>query len=303
MYEVSWHTHQINLWIALTTFEPTFSSTLGELGYKCDVVEEKFYILDEDGERTIHPDVVLTSSSNDHSLVIDCKSEEVDQDQLEKYLAVENQKEQLVVQGIVDSVEADELSIDETISSFRNLEDKPIPGDFAVVHFDQDPHSGLAIWNLDSYQFSGEEVRDEFPINMHPDEPLPTSHYPFDIYEADKEAMVSAALSSVISLAMKQGEYSIEDVLDMSHPHWDKLGEEKREELLERVEIIHLELLEAGLDQYLEKISGTQGKEWGRTSKTIQSVHDNTDYYVDRVMDKLPQSRLDHHAWSPSAAE
>jgi hypothetical protein len=68
---------------------------------------------------------------------------------------------------------------------------------------------------------------------------------------------------------------------------------------MERVGRVQDELISAGLEEYLEKISGTQGAEWKVTSKTIQAVQDNTDYYVDRVLDNLPQTRLDSDAWSP----
>ena len=115
--------------------------------------------------------------------------------------------------------------------------------------------------------------------------------------------MVSSILNSIISLAMKQGEYSLEGVLDQAHPYWDKIGSDKQEELLERTERIHTELLEAGLDEYVERIAGTSGQEWGQVSATMQAIQGRTDYYVDRVLDRLPQSRLDSDAWRSSTNE
>lgn len=298
MLDLSWHTHQINLWIALSGFETTFSTTLAEIGYECDVIEEKLYLENDTGEETIHPDVVLTSASEEHSLVIDCKAERVDSEQLRRYLAIEDKQEQLVVQGLVSDVAATSLTSETLLSSFSELSSDDFPDGIGVVHFDQDPYSGLAIWNLDKYPLSHQDTSDVFPINVDPDQPLPVHHYPFDVYEADKEAMVSNVFSAVMSLAMNEGEFSIEDILERSHPYWDKIGGDKQEELTERVNTIYYELLEAGLEEYLEKISGTQGKEWKRTSATIQAVHGETDYYVSQVMDELPQARLDHYAWT-----
>lgn len=298
MLDLSWHTHQVNLWIALSQFDDTFTATLAELGYECDVIEDRLYILDNDGNDVIQPDVVLTGTDAEHSIVVDCKSETVDADQLQRYLKLEGNEEQLVIQGLVDGVDSSHLTIDTVLSSFSNLGGEPIPDEFAVVHFDQDSHSGLAIWNPDGYSFSHSDVADLLPINQEPDQPLPTGHYPFDVYEADKEAMVSAVFSAVVSLAMTEDEFSIQDVLDRSHPYWNKLGSQKREELRERVNVIHLELLDAGLDEYLEKIAGTEGREWRRTSATIQAVQGETDYYVDTVLGGLPQARLDHSAWA-----
>jgi hypothetical protein len=303
MLDLSWHTHQINLWIALSNFEPTFSTTLAELGYECDVIEHKLYLENGTGEETIHPDVVLTSASEEHALVIDCKAEKVDSDQLGRYLDIDGEQEQLVVQGLVRDVAASSVTSETLLSSFSKLSSDDIPDEIGVVHFDQDPYSGLAIWNLDKHPLNHEPTSDLFPINVNPDQPLPTHYYPFDVYEADKEAMVSSVFSAVMSLAMDKGEFSIEEILNKSHPYWDKVGDDKQEELAEGVNTIYLELLEAGLDEYLEKISGTQGKEWKRTSATIQAIHGETEYYVSRVVDELPQARLDHYAWTTESSQ
>jgi hypothetical protein len=301
MYEVSWHTHQINLWIALTKFQPTFSASLEQLGYETDVIEDHLYLHNEEGEDVIHPDVVLTSEEDEHSLIVDCKSEKVKQDQIRRYLRMDGNEDQLVIQGLVSGVDPP-ISAETALSSFSDLTSEDIPGEIALVHFDVDPTSGIAIWNLDGHEFDNSAVEDVFPINAQPSEPLPTSHYPFDIYEGDKEAMVAGVFSAVVSLAMKQGEYSIEDILDCAHPYWDKLGDQKQEALLERTEIIHLELRDAGLDQYLERIAGTQGRERRRTSATIQAIHRETEYYVEQVLEDLPQARLDHQEWAADSS-
>ena len=49
------------------------------------------------------------------------------------------------------------------------------------------------------------------------------------------------------------------------------------------------ELQEAGLDDHIEVIAGTDGTEWKRISKSIQAVSGKTDYYVDRVTEALDQ--------------
>jgi hypothetical protein len=56
--ELDPHTHQINIWIALAEEDPTFSDNLGEKGYRCSVIEDEFYILDEDEEDIINPDII-----------------------------------------------------------------------------------------------------------------------------------------------------------------------------------------------------------------------------------------------------
>ncbi|WP_231183087.1 hypothetical protein [Haladaptatus sp. DYF46] len=301
MRELDPHTHQINLWIALSGFEPTFSGTLGEVGYECTIIEDEFYILDEDGEDIINPDLILSSENAEHALLIECKSLGVKSDQIRRYLRVEGNEENIALQGLVNSITAEDLSAEVLLSSFKNLSEIEIPDDIALIHFKNSSGSGLSIWNLEGHPITEITASNAFPINVKPDEPLPTGHYPFDIYEADKEAMVSSVFSSVVSLAVQEGEFDIDDILNRAHPYWDKIGDDKQKEIYDRVERTFLELRRAGLDQYLDKIAGTNGQEWKVVSKTIQAVGSRTEYYVERVMEELPQARLDHDAWSTNS--
>jgi len=217
MLDVSSHTHQINLWISLSKFEPTYSETFAEINYECDVIEDRVYIHDEEGTDVIHPDVILTDSDeSNHSLVVDCKSESTDPDQLRRYLKINENEDQLVIQGLVNDIEAGNISTDVVLSSFSDLSEDEIPEEIALIYFNLDPYSGFAIYDRSGHKFDDERVNAVLPINVHPDEPLPTSHYPFDIYEADKESMVSSVLTSVISLAMQEGDFSIDDILSTS---------------------------------------------------------------------------------------
>ncbi|MCL9818372.1 hypothetical protein [Natronocalculus amylovorans] len=298
MHDLDPHTQQINLWIALSGFEPTFSGTLGKVGYGCTVIEDEFYILDEEGEDVINPDLILSSESEEHALLIECKSLKINSDQIQRYLRVEGNESNIVLQGLINNISASDISAEVLLSSFDDLSGKDIPEEISIVHFRRDPGSGLSVWNLDENKIKEPSASAVFPINHHPNEPLPSGHYPFDIYESDKEAMVSAVFSSVISLAVQEGEIKLDDVLDRTHPYWDKIGDAKQKELSDRVERTFLELRKAGLDQYLKKIAGTNGKEWKVVSRTIQAVKDRTDFYIERTIAELPQARLDHDAWS-----
>lgn len=299
MLDVSSHTHQINLWISLSTPQTTYSDTLASSGYECDVIEDQMYIYDDNDTEIIHPDVVLTDSTErDHSLVVDCKSNSIDADQIRRYLRLDEFEDQLITQGLVSDISTRDLTSEAVLSSFDDLSTHDIPDEVAIVHFENNPYGSFLISNPSPHDFDDDRLNRVFPINVSPSQPLPTGLYPFDIYEADKEALVASILSSILSLSIQEGEFSIEDILDRSHPYWDKLGDDKKDELYRRVEIVYYELLNLGLDEYLEKVAGTQGSKWRQTSATIQAVQDRTDYYVNRVLDNLPQARLDSNAWS-----
>lgn len=257
------------------------------------------YIYDDTETEIIHPDIVLTDSDEgDHSLVIDCKSNSIDADQIRRYLKLDEHQDQLITQGLVSDISTADLSSEAVLSSFEDLSTREIPDEVAIVHFENNPYGSFLIKNPSPHDFDDERVNHALPINVSPSKPLPTGLYPFDVYEADKEALVASVLSSILSLSIQEGEFSIEDILDRAHPYWDKLGDDKKDELYRRVEIVHYELLNLGLDEYLEKVAGTQGSKWRQTSATIQAVQDRTEYYIDRVLDNLPQARLDSDAWS-----
>lgn len=286
MYELSDHTVQMNAWIALTRSDPTFSHTLGELEYGCDIIEPPIFI----GADDLHPDIVLTSVPLSHSLVVDCKSNTVDYDQLDRYESLDGREDALVAQGVVQDVPADELAAELTLSSFTDLSnDNHIPEVFALVHFRHDPGSGFSVWNLDEHEFALDELRDLFPINGEPSQPLPVSYYPYDVYEEDRRTFVTHILRSVISLAVKEGEFSAEEVVMDSHQYWAALSNKKQEELVRKAKQTIYELQEAGLEDHIEVIAGTEGAEWKRISKSIQAVSDKTDFYVDRVTEALDQ--------------
>ena len=262
------------------------------------------YIHDDTGTDIIHPDVVLTDATeSNHSLVVDCKSVKIKSDQIRRYLRLSEHSDQLVIQGLVDDVQTTNISSEVVLSSFDDLSTYEISDEIAIVHFENSPYSSFMISNPESNGFDDERITEALPINVSPSKPLPTGLYPFDVYEGDKEALVTSVMTSILSLSIQEDEFSIEDILDRSHPYWDKLGDDKQDELYERVEIVYYELLNLGLDEYLEKVAGTQGSEWKRTSATIQAVQSRTDYYVDRVLDNLPQARLDSNTWSTDVGD
>ncbi len=287
MTELSDHTLQINAWIALTRRDTTFSTTLADLGYECSVIEQPIYSADE----IVRPDIILASPENDHAAVVECKSAKLDADQLQRYLQLRD--EQLVTQAGVGDISPDAIDSDLCLSSFVDLsEEHALPSAFAVVHFDQHPSSGVVLWNVDDYPFSCSPLRNAFPINRPPDTPLPRHYYPFSTEPEDHRALVSKVLQSAISLAVTQGEFTVEEVLRQAHPYWKAFSNDEQEHLRRRGRQVLYELRDKGLEDHLDVIADTDGYEWRRISPSIRSIADNTDYYVDKVTDAIQQRTL-----------
>lgn len=78
---VSDHTLQINAWIGLCQLSSEFPDILRRLGYRVDTIDPYFI---HDGNE-VNPDLILTSSEANHSLVIDCKSWWLEEHQNKRY--------------------------------------------------------------------------------------------------------------------------------------------------------------------------------------------------------------------------
>jgi hypothetical protein len=292
MYDLSNHTVQMNAWIALTRADPTFSHSLAELEYVTDIIEPPINV----GDDLLAPDIVLTSERHDHSVLVDCKSNTIDADQHDRYLQLDGREDLLVAQGVVEDIPADELDAELRFASLSDLSDHDNISDiFSLIHFQHSPSSGFVVWNLDGYEFDFDTLQAVFPINSEPGAHLPVSYYPYDVYEDDRRAMVTQILQSVISLAVKQGEFTVEEAVSHSHPYWESLSSQKQNDLINRGQQIIHELNEAGLDDHIEVIAGTDGLEWKRISRSIQAVSDKTEFYVDRVTEALDQQTFDDY--------
>lgn len=289
MAYLSDHTLQINLWIALTSGDPTFSRTLDRLDYDCVVIEQPLF----SGETKVRPDVLISSSDLNHAVLIDCKSNSIDQDQLKRYHKMANREEVLVQQAGVADTAVEDLFSEAALSSFTDLSERDdVPERFAVVYFERSPGNSVTIWNPDENAFELAELADAFPINQEPRGQIPTRYYPFSDLEDDRKALVSKILQSVISLATKQGEFSVEEVMKNAHPFWKTLSNDQRDRLLRRGKLAVEELYDAGMEEHIESIAGSDKREWKSISPSIRAIQDRTEYYIDRVTDALDQQTL-----------
>lgn len=289
MAQLSDHTLQINLWIALTSGDPTFSRTLDSLDYDCVIMEQPLF----SGDTKVRPDVIVSSPNLNHAVLVDCKSNTIDQDQLERYGEMANREEVLIQQAGVTDVAVEDLFSEAALSSFTDLSEREeVSGAFAVVYFERSPGNSVTIWNPDENEFKLDELADAFPLNQEPKSRIPTRYYPFSDLEEDRRALVSKVLQSVISLATKQGEFSVEEVMKDAHPFWGTLSNDQREHLLRRGALAVEELYDAGMQEHIEAIAGSDKREWKSVSPSIRAIQDSTEYYINRVTDALDQQTL-----------
>lgn len=291
MKNVSDHTLQINAWIALCQIDPKFPDTLRRSGYTVDIIDPKFVHDDEE----VNPDLILTSRGNNHSIIIDCKSNTLKKHQNERYSSIQDSPGFLLSRGVVSSAEASEdYEAEFVYSSLSNLSTNTLLSDtdFAVVHFDQDADQYI-IRTLDDHEFNFERLQDQFPIYTDT-EHIPTDYFPFDVGTGDDDyrQFTISVLQSTVHVALNQDEFNADDVLEDAHPLWIDLDAEKKHELRTHTETIINEYQNKGLDEHIQKIQASSREEWQVVSKSLQALQRKVDEFVDDVQTELEQMKI-----------
>lgn len=292
MVGVSDHTRQINAWIALCQLDSTFPNTLRRLGFTVDIIDPKFiYEGDE-----VNPDLILSSRGHNHSIIIDCKSKTLEEEQNERYEAIHKDPDFLLSRGIVSSAEASgDFDAEFAYSSFADLSVNPLlpDNDFAVVQFDKDANQYI-IRTLIGYEFDLGELQEQFPISTGTNR-IPTDYFPFDIGtgDADYEQFTVSILQSTVHVALAQDSFDVDDLLEDAHPLWVDLDTEMKKKLRGSARKIVQEYRRKGLSEHIEKVEAGSKTEWKAVSKSLQALQRKVDEFVDDVQSMLQQTTLD----------
>lgn len=291
MRNLSEHTLQINIWIALCQIDKTFPNTLRRLGYTVDLIDPFFA---HEGEE-VNPDIILTSRGNNHSIIVDCKSKTLKEQQNERYEAIHDDPDFLLSRGIVSSAEGSEgYDAEFAYSSFSDLSVNPLlpDNDFAVLHFDEDAKQ-FTLKTLDGYEFNFDELQDEFPIQTGTRH-LPTDYFPFDVGtgENDYRQFTLSILQSTVHVALRQDQFDADDLLEDAHPLWVDLDSELKKELRAHTNTILTKYQKKGLDEHIQKIQASSKNEWKVVSKSLQALQRKVDGFVEDVQTDLEQTDL-----------
>ena len=292
MENLSDHTLQINAWIGLCQLDSTFPDALRNLGYTVDIIDPSFV---HEGD-SVNPDLILTSRAHNHSIIIDCKSYFIKEEQNQKYESIHHSPEFLLTRGIVSAADATEdFDAEFAYSSFEDLAENPhLPeNDFAVVQYDEDANQYI-IRTLDNYEFNLVDLQDEFPIFTNTRR-LPTDYFPFDVGTGDDDyrQFTISILQSTVHVALEQDTFNADDLLEDAHPLWVDLDTNLKNELRAHTETIIMEYQRQGLDEHIEKVQAGSKDEWKVVSKSLQALQRKVDRFVDDVQEKLEQTSLD----------
>ncbi|WP_158057948.1 hypothetical protein [Halorussus halophilus] len=286
------HTVQINGWVSLAKDRRGFSHSLARYEYECDLIESEMEVADD----IVHPDVVLTSGPNNHSIVAECKSKTLDEDQLRRYQLLEGNSDTLLQNSSLDSlVDSSIFKLETCYSSLSDLSTRKllVNTDTTFVQFKHSPSSGVLIKN--SIEFDSTTLASAFPINMDPDEALPTEYYPFDVdQQEDSEQFVSTVIQALLRAALVKDTTDIEEVLEEVHFHWNHISDEKQDRFITETEHLLQYLKRKELQGYIENVADAEGK-WRVSAQTAQALQDRMEgpEFVEKIAQEIsPQTSL-----------
>ncbi|WP_459193654.1 hypothetical protein [Halosimplex sp. J119] len=254
-------------------------------------MEEQFYL----GDDQLHPDIILTSPTLDHSIITECKSNSIDRAQIERYSKLSQEDIGLIERGVVGDIDENisppDYETDICLSSLEDLSSHPIeiPNNFVILHFLHAAYSGFNIWVRSDTTFGPTDLQEIFPINSGEGEYIRTEFYPYDVYPEDHEALVESVLQAIISLALKKREFTLEEVLERSHRYWESIGDKKQEELRTKAKMIIDELAAEELKGHIEQIVDTDEYEWKVIASQIQPIAKRTERFVEKVVSRLDE--------------
>ena len=246
--------HRVLICCMMALAEPPgtagFPNPLYELGYEIDILEWDA-VLNSKGE-SVAPDIILTDRKSNHSMVVECKSSELNENQIERYNNVE--RTDLVDWGI-GSDDPRKLTHDTTlVSSYENS------GTFFNTLHQWNctfPALQVGLVQIEKIvnEFSREELNRIFPIRIR-FEYIPQYLYPISRESPDHvvmEQILQGLLSRLYRHESEEFEVDLKDVVIDIFPHWESMGTDIRAKIMEKCQrIIVGASKDKGVGRYIE---------------------------------------------------
>jgi len=289
---ISEHTAQINAWIGLCQLDDSkYPNALRKSGYVVDSIDPKFV---HNGNQ-VNPDLILTSRSSNHSIVVDAKTWFLKEKHHTRYSQLKQEPGVLPSSGLARGVNPEDFLIDFAYSSFNDLSEN---GEFlpeqplSIVHFDEDGNP-VIISTLSDFPFTSESLESHFPIEVAESHRVPTDYYPFDAgIKKDEQQFILSLLQSTMHLALERENFTAKDLMEESHPLWIDMDTDKKEEFLKRTEELMSLYSNKGLNTHIEKVQEQNHAEWKVISKNFQALQRKLSGFIREAEKELKQTTI-----------
>lgn len=262
----------MNCVIGLCTKNIDWPSTLEELGYKVELIEQG--IRTGNGE-LVKPDIVAVSNKLIHSLVFECKGgKTVDKGQVSRYDGLRPADLNRWLTVFAPAQLSHDLCFADLEENFPYV--KPMIGERPLLTFGND-----AIKKSGRFSNSSVEKAFQSPTKMAGMRP-PLNYYPFS--DQDHDAVIAPrVLRTIVQIALNTRRggpsslvdttFDLDDVLKSSHQYWKALSNEHREELRNRIKTLMKRVLDTNpkLAKNLEELESRRGY---RISTLLSNLQD-----------------------------
>jgi len=261
MVELSDHTRLMNIMIGLSMNIPHWPHSFKDLKYNVELIEPKI--------TEANPDLIITNKKFNHSMVVDCKSQTLEEKQIKKYVNIRENPNILIQNGFVQVPHHNIFKADPTISTFYDLSSEKLilENKIPLLHVIQNNNHILKI-EKKCANFQNKQLDRIFPIDTSSGEP-PYNLYPFD--ENDEDIFSIAILRQLVAFGTRDKIFTVEGLLQEVHPFWSIIHNKKK--FKEKATTLLIELQNKGKKIGLNRYIYREGIGWRiNISRDIKSI-------------------------------
>lgn len=228
---------------------PSFPNPLYELGYEVAILEWDT-VLNSKG-RKVSPDLVLIARDTNHAMVVECKSNKLEKDQIKRYMDV---KREDIIDWGMSSSDPRQLVHDITlVSSYENSGRilATLPQWECIF---PTLEVGIVAITIIENEFSRDELNSVFPINAL------LSYTPQYLYPLGRESpdyivmdiVLQGLLSRLLSSEQETFELSLKDLIVDIYPYWNEMGKGIKEKVIRKIQRVIETASKKDFERYIE---------------------------------------------------
>lgn len=281
------HTRLMNIFLGLSMNIPKWPNTLKQLGYEVEIIEGDI--------PEANPDLIFTSRRLDHSLIIECKSKNTEEKQINKYLQLKFDPSLLIKRGLVNKViHQHRYMLDIAFTSFFDIShDKLlIKNSIPFLYVIKENSSKIKIIEKRISDFTKNELNQKFPIQIPEDSRPPYLLYPFDPKE--KEIFVISILTELLNFSLKgKSTFTMEELLkSIFKSIWEVIGDHKKKEFRNIGTRLLEKIKKEELKPYIKKEDNVWHVILKKDNKSYQAFQNKCNVIIKSLKEKLKQKTL-----------
>ena len=270
---ISNHTLLMNFLIGFSNKHfKEYSKSFSDLGFSLEYIEAKYK---NSEDNSVNPDIVLSSNKLIHTILFDCKSNTVEEEQLVRY-------SKLTKENIVDKTSVyDSKQLTYNICFCTNTANDSVIEDI----------NNIKAWPILRISKDWDEIKKEndfskIQLNKFFDKPIkldclpPTSFFPFS--DSDTNGYIAGVIFQHIfaeSERSKKINLDPDKIAQEVNPFWKNINRKKQKLLIQKITSIIYHFKNKGLDEKLKKILSSKKN----PTKSLEALQRECENLIDTL--------------------